>query len=75
MATYLFKCKVRGVVFEKHIHINDDKEKITCPNGHSSVQRIYTPPHIVFKGSGFFTNDSKSKLNRNGMQTKSERRK
>jgi len=61
MATYLYKCKVCGVVFEKNSYINDDKEKITCPNGHRVVQRIYTPPNIVFKGPGFYINDSKPK--------------
>jgi putative FmdB family regulatory protein len=61
MARYLFKCEVCGVVFEKNIPIYDDKEEITCPNGHRGVQRIYTSPHIVFKGPGFYINDSKPK--------------
>jgi putative FmdB family regulatory protein len=62
MATYLFKCYICGRVFEKRIPINDEKAHVTCPNGHQQVRRVYTPPHIIFKGSGFYINDSKSKL-------------
>ena len=61
MATYLYKCKVCGAVFEKKFHFNDDKEEIICPKGHREVQRVYTPPQIFFKGPGFYVNDSKSK--------------
>jgi len=60
MATYLYKCKVCGEEFEKKLHFNDEKGDITCSNGHHEVQRVYTPPHIIFKGPGFYINDSKS---------------
>jgi predicted nucleic acid-binding Zn ribbon protein len=47
--------------FDKHLSISADHEHITCPNGHTQTQRVYSAPRINFKGSGFYVTDNKTK--------------
>jgi predicted nucleic acid-binding Zn ribbon protein len=47
--------------FDKHLSISADHEHITCPNGHTQTQRVYSAPRITFKGSGFYVTDNKTK--------------
>jgi len=41
--------------------MNDGSSEIRCPNDHTKVRRIYSVPSIIFKGSGFYVNDSRKK--------------
>jgi putative FmdB family regulatory protein len=59
MPDYSFICQKCGAHFNEHLSFNSDRSQLTCPNGHHSVQRIYTPPQVTFKGSGFYVTDSK----------------
>jgi len=61
MPTYEFICKVCGTKFSKHLHFYESTDKVTCPHGHTDVQRIFSPPSIVFKGSGWYKTDSRPK--------------
>ena len=61
MPTYWFKCDVCGAVFEKKLHMMDDKSSVICPHGHTKVHQIYTAPHVIFKGSGFYVTDNRTK--------------
>ena len=61
MPSYSYRCLVCEEQFEKSMAINADHEHVSCPNGHISVDRIYTAPRINFKGSGFYINDNKKK--------------
>jgi putative FmdB family regulatory protein len=56
MPTYEYWCPVCDASFECVQHFSDPP-LTTCPEGHTGVQRIYSPPTIVFKGSGFYTTD------------------
>jgi putative FmdB family regulatory protein len=59
MPTYTFQCDECGLVFNKHLKFNENKQKVTCPkNRHSKVHRVYNAPPIVFKGSGFYVTDN-----------------
>jgi predicted nucleic acid-binding Zn ribbon protein len=51
------------MTFEKLGHLNEDSGEITCPNGHAQIHRVYYVPTIIFKGSGFYVNDSRKKVN------------
>jgi putative FmdB family regulatory protein len=64
MPTYAFKCAVCGATFEKDLHMNDGLSEVRCPNGHTNIQKVYSVPAIIFKGSGFYINDSR-KNNKN----------
>jgi putative FmdB family regulatory protein len=63
MPSYSYVCQVCGIDFEKRLPINADHEQVSCPDGHTYVQRIYTAPRVTFKGSGFYATDSRRHSN------------
>ena len=68
MPMYEYECSTCGTVFEKRQGFYDEP-KADCPNGHSETQRLIVVPAIVFKGSGFYINDSKGdKSSANGVK-------
>jgi putative FmdB family regulatory protein len=73
MPIYEYECLTCGVIFDKRQSFNDEP-KANCPNGHAETRRLLAAPAIVFKGSGFYINDSKaSKSSANGSSAKSEK--
>lgn len=73
MPIYEYECLTCGIIFEKRQSFSD-VPKADCPNGHSETRRLLAAPAIVFKGSGFYINDSKgSKSSINGSSPKSEK--
>ena len=71
MPIYEYECLTCGAKFEKRQSFSDEP-KSNCPNGHSKTRRLIAAPAIVFKGSGFYVNDSKGKNSANGLGTRSE---
>jgi putative FmdB family regulatory protein len=59
MPIYEYRCAVCGAVFDRMASFGDDAG-VRCPNGHTDTQKVFSPPGIVFKGSGFYVNDSRS---------------
>jgi putative FmdB family regulatory protein len=60
MPLYEYQCDECGIRFERRQHMSDDA--ITkCPECGGSVHRRYFPVGIVFKGSGFYVTDNRSK--------------
>ncbi len=62
MPIYEYECLACGETFEKRQSFSDDS-LANCPNGHEKTRRLLSAPAIVFKGSGFYINDSKSSKN------------
>jgi putative FmdB family regulatory protein len=62
MPTYLYECENCGR-FEEFQNINDPALK-KCPKCGAPVKRIIGTPGIIFKGSGFYVNDSKQISNK-----------
>jgi len=60
MPTYDYKCDSCGNSFEAFQSMNDEPLS-TCDKCGSSVRRVYSSAGIIFKGSGFYVNDYKSK--------------
>jgi putative FmdB family regulatory protein len=60
MPVYVYKCEQCGQVFEKQASIKASLNGVTCPSGHTQIHRVYTAPTIIFKGNGFYVNDSRS---------------
>ena len=58
MPTYAYKCEACGFHFEKLQKFSDKPEK-TCPRCKGHVKRLIHPTGIVFKGSGWYINDSR----------------
>ncbi len=60
MPIYQYHCRVCGVDFEVQQSFSDTTIPL-CPNGHSDVVRVFSPPRIIFKGSGWYVTDNKPK--------------
>ena len=65
MPIYEYECLTCGARFEKRQSFSDEP-KADCPHGHADTRRLIATPAIVFKGSGFYVNDSKAKNSANG---------
>jgi len=57
MPLYDFACTECGTKFEKQLPFSGSQYDVTCPRGHRAVRRIYAPPQVVFKGSGWYITD------------------
>jgi len=55
---YEYKCKECGKTFEVAHGINDNVENCQFCDG--EVRRLFHPVGIVFKGSGFYSTDSRN---------------
>ena len=66
MPIYEYECLLCGAKFEKRQSFSDEPIA-DCPQGHKDTRRLIATPAIVFKGSGFYVNDSKGKNPANGV--------
>lgn len=57
MPLYDFSCTECGTVFEKQVSYQANLNDVACPQGHRTVRRLYRPPQVVFKGSGWYVTD------------------
>jgi len=60
MPIYSYKCKNCGRIFDefRKVGSNDNVKCIFC---NSDADRLFSPVGIIFKGSGFYTTDYKSR--------------
>jgi putative FmdB family regulatory protein len=56
MPVYVYECEVCGKRFEEHRHYGSP-HPTTCPDGHEPIHRVFSPPNIIFRGSGFYVTD------------------
>jgi putative FmdB family regulatory protein len=63
MPVYEYECDVCGTRFDLKRRFGDSKVA-TCPNGHLKVHRVFAPPTIIFKGSGFYVTDNGRQVRR-----------
>jgi putative FmdB family regulatory protein len=61
MPTYGYECQACGTKFDLYQKF-EDKPITKCPNcKKNKVRRVFAPAAIVFKGSGWYKTDSRSK--------------
>ena len=61
MPTYEYECRTCGYVFERVQNMSDDPVR-DCPECGQAVRRnIFGGSGVIFKGSGFYVNDSRGK--------------
>lgn len=60
MPTYEYRCSDCGHQFEIHQGIGDDS-LTACERCGGRLRKVFHPAGIVFKGSGFYATDSRSK--------------
>jgi putative FmdB family regulatory protein len=66
MPVYEYECDVCGTRFDLRRHFGNPHPTV-CPAGHEGVHRVFAPPTIIFKGSGFYVTDN----GRNGLTSRS----
>ena len=59
MPMYEYECMICGMRFERRQHFSDPPLQ-QCPECRGKVRRVFSPPAIVFKGSGFYVTDNRS---------------
>ncbi|HOT91618.1 MAG TPA: zinc ribbon domain-containing protein [Anaerolineae bacterium] len=60
MPLYEYQCQECGLRFERRQHFTD-KPITVCPECEGPVVRLIHPAGIIFKGSGFYVTDNRSK--------------
>ena len=58
MPTYQYQCTERGEGLEAVQKFTDDALTV-CPNCQGRLKKVFSAVGIVFKGSGFYRNDSR----------------
>ena len=58
MPLYEYQCNDCGVRFERTQSFND-APLTQCPECEGTVHRVIGPTGVIFKGSGFYINDSR----------------
>ena len=56
MPTYEYRCRDCGHTFDVVQKMTDDPLAV-CPNCGGELRKVFTPPAIAFKGSGFYATD------------------
>ena len=61
MPVYVYHCDECGFQFEQQQKFSDNPLK-ECPNcNKQSLHKVYTPVGIIYKGSGFYSTDHRSR--------------
>jgi putative FmdB family regulatory protein len=60
MPTYEYKCKSCGHSFDVVQSMRDDTLTV-CPECGGELRKVFAPPAISFKGSGFYATDHRKK--------------
>jgi putative FmdB family regulatory protein len=72
MPTYAYRCESCGVEFER-VQKFTDKPLSRCPECRGKVRRVPQASAVVFKGSGWYVTDSKSKSSTTASKAKSDK--
>lgn len=60
MPIYVYRCDTCGLTFERRQRMTEPPLR-DCPECDGHVQRVIQPVGVVFKGSGFYVTDNRSK--------------
>lgn len=69
MPTYAYRCASCSHTFEQFQRMSDDR-LTECPECAGRINRVIYPVGVVFKGSGWYINDSRE--SRNGKKSADE---
>ena len=72
MPVHEYECDVCGIRFDLRRSFGAP-QPTTCPNGHQGVHRVFAPPTIIFKGSGFYVTDNRSSTKSNRPSAKDKK--
>ena len=60
MPIYGYECEKCACRFELKRRFSDDAGSLCCPKCRGKVHQLFSPPAILFKGSGFYVTDSRN---------------
>jgi putative FmdB family regulatory protein len=60
MPIYVYQCDTCGLTFERRQRMSE-RPLVDCPECDGCVRRIIQPVGVVFKGSGFYVTDNRSR--------------
>ncbi len=60
MPLYEYECQECGLRFERRQSFSEERVR-TCPDCGGGVERLIQPAGIIFKGSGFYVTDNRSR--------------
>ena len=60
MPIYVYQCDTCGLTFERRQRMTE-APLVDCPECDGHVRRVIQPVGIVFKGSGFYVTDNRSR--------------
>ena len=63
MPIYEYKCEQCACKFELVRRFDEDAGSLCCPQCQGTARQIFSPPAILFKGSGFYITDSRNDSN------------
>ncbi|MFC2035752.1 FmdB family zinc ribbon protein [Chloroflexota bacterium] len=73
MPIYEYECEKCAFCFELWRRFDEDTGSPRCPQCRGKVRRLFSPPAILFKGSGFYITDSRSNHNRPSEEGKTDK--
>ncbi len=73
MPIYEYECEKCACCFELTRRFVEDEGSPCCPQCRGKVRRIFSPPAIIFKGSGFYVTDSRNDRNRLSEEGKADK--
>ncbi len=65
MPLYVYRCEDCGSQFEKRQSFSDEPLTV-CESCHGRLRKLLQPSTIIYKGSGFYSTDYRSKSGGNG---------
>ncbi|QLQ09707.1 MAG: FmdB family transcriptional regulator [Nocardioidaceae bacterium] len=68
MPTYQYACTECDHFFEQFQSFSDDALTV-CPECGGKLRKVFNAVGVVFKGSGFYRNDSREPSGKNGKET------
>jgi len=69
---YEYECEKCACLFEIKRSFVEDEGSPRCPQCRGKVRRLFPPPVIIFKGSGFYITDNRSDHNSPSEEGKKE---
>ena len=74
MPTYEYICRASGHLFEIVQSMKDD-QLTECPECGGALRKVFAPPAISFKGSGFYATDHRQKAKSSSSEQGGEKKK
>ncbi len=73
MPIYEYECEKCACKFELKRRFGEDDGSPSCPQCRGKVHQLFSPPAILFKGSGFYVTDSRNEDNRPPEKSKTDK--